>query len=209
MEIEYIDTDNEQVDKNFILPETEKVINQIIDEFTYFFFVCRFVLQFVYIIYLVLRFIYFDFYNIFTLVLLGICFIQFSFFIINIIKQKKINVRILKTIGFAKCLVSFSVAFIVAMDIFGHNETIYRWQAITCVLLCLGWILSFTGRIFASTVPRYADMILTSFKKDIDPHSLASRSLTKVKEAAGYMAKRKAVRSWRNIKTWFFDLIDN
>ena len=63
MEIEYVDCGKGQPEENFILPQTEKTINQIIDEFTYFFSVCRFLLQVVYIVYLVLRFIYLDHYK--------------------------------------------------------------------------------------------------------------------------------------------------
>ena len=36
MEIEYVDCGKGQPEENFILPQTEKTINQIIDEFTYF-----------------------------------------------------------------------------------------------------------------------------------------------------------------------------
>ncbi|MDO4507195.1 MAG: hypothetical protein Q4B64_09615 [Spirochaetales bacterium] len=208
MEIEYVDSGKEQPEENFILPQTEKAINQIIDEFTYFFSICRFLLQVVYIVYLVLRFIYLDRYQIFTLSLLGVCLVQFVFLLISLKQQKKISARIVKPIRFAKRFVSFAIAAIVVLDIFVNQEIVYRWQAVTGVLICLGWILSLAGDVFAATVPRYAKMILTSFKKDIDPQALATRSLSKVKEAAGNMAKRKAVRSWRNIKTWFNDLID-
>ena len=208
MEIEYVDCGKGQPEENFILPQTEKTINQIIDEFTYFFSVCRFLLQVVYIVYLVLRFIYLDHYKSFTLSLLGVCLIQFVFLLVSVRQQKKISARIVRPVRLAKRLVSFAVAVIVAIDIFGNQEVIHRWQAITGVLICLGWILSIAGGVFAATVPRYARMILTSFKKDIDPQALATRSLCKVKEAAGNIAKRKAVRSWRNIKTWFNDLID-
>ena len=208
MEIEYVDCGKGQPEENFILPQTEKTINQIIDEFTYFFSVCRFLLQVVYIVYLVLRFIYLDHYKSFTLSLLGVCLIQFVFLLVSLKQQKKISARIVRPVRLAKRLVSFAVAVIVAIDICGNQEVIHRWQAITGVLICLGWILSIAGGVFAATVPRYARMILTSFKKDIDPQALATRSLSKVKEAAGNIAKRKAVRSWRNIKTWFNDLID-
>lgn len=208
MEIEYVDCGKGQTEENFILPQTEKTINQIIDEFTYFFSVCRFLLQVVYIVYLVLRFIYLDHYKSFTLSLLGVCLIQFVFLLVSVRQQKKISARIVRPVRLVKRLVSFAVAVIVALDIFGNQEVIHRWQAITGVLICLGWILSIAGGVFAATVPRYARMILTSFKKDIDPQALATRSLSKVKEAAGNIAKRKAVRSWRNIKTWFNDLID-
>ena len=208
MEIEYVDSGMEQSEENFILPQTEKAINQIIDEFTYFFSICRFLLHVVYIVYLVLRFIYLDHYQIFTLCLLGVCLVQFGFLLISLKQQKKISARIVKPIRLAKRFVSFPVAAIVVLDIFVNQEVVYRWQAVTGVLICLGWILSLAGDVFAATVPRYAKMILTSFKKDIDPQALATRSFSKVKKAAGNMAKRKAVRSWRNIKTWFNDLID-
>ncbi|WP_407398151.1 hypothetical protein [Treponema sp.] len=208
MEIEYIDKGPSEPEENFILPQTEKAINQIIDEFTYFFSVCRFFLQVVYIVYLILRFIYLERYQVYTMSLLGVCSIQFMFLLVSLKQQKKLSSRIVRPVRFAKRLVSLAVAAIVALDIFGAAETIHRWQAITAVLICLGWILSLAGDVFAATVPRYARMILSSFKKDIDPQALASRSLSKVKEAAGNMAKRKAVRSWRSLKTWFNDLID-
>ncbi|MCQ2240699.1 hypothetical protein [Treponema sp.] len=208
MEIEYVGNGNKEPEENFILPQTEKAINQIIDEFSYFFAVCRFVLQVVYIVYLILRFIYLERFQVYTMSLLGVCFIQFIFLLVSLKRQKKLSRKIVRPVRFAKRLVSLAVAVIMALDIFGAQEVIQRWQAITGVLICLGWILSLAGDVFAATVPRYARMILTSFKKDIDPQALASRSISKVKEAAGNMAKRKAVRSWRNLKSWFNDLID-
>ena len=69
--------------------------------------------------------------------------------------------------------------------------------------------MTFIGDLFFATVPRYTRIILNSFKKDIEPTALVSRGLEKAKEAAGHMAKRKAVRSWRNVKSWFSGLIDN
>lgn len=206
MEIEYTDSRKTAAQENFILPQTEKAINTIIGEFTFFFAVCRFVLQVVYIVYLILRAIYLEKYLIYTMVLLGICVIQFVFLLVSLYRQKKLSSAVVVPVRFAKRIVSFAVAGIVALDIFASSETIYRWQGIVAVLICLGWILSFAGDIFSATVPRYAKMILSSFKKDIEPQALASRSLEKVKEAAGHMAKRKAVRSWRNIKSWFSDL---
>ena len=69
--------------------------------------------------------------------------------------------------------------------------------------------MTFIGDLFFATVPRYTRIILNSFKKDIEQTALVSRGLEKAKEAAGHMAKRKAVRSWRNVKSWFSGLIDN
>ncbi|MCI5830813.1 MAG: hypothetical protein UHY90_01415 [Treponema sp.] len=208
MEIEYIESSAEEDKENFILPETEKAINSIIEEFTRFFSTSRFVLQIVYIAYLVQRLVFLDYNFIFTLCLLGVCVVQFILFIVEIIRHKKLSKKIIGPFVYARRLVTLCVLVIVVMDIFGKNDAVYRWQAITAVFLCLGWILSLTGIIFSLTVPRYARMILTSFKKDIEPNALASRSFSKVKKAAGNMAKRKAVRSWRNIKSWFSDLID-
>ncbi|MBQ0039938.1 MAG: hypothetical protein KBS64_05885 [Treponema sp.] len=205
MEVEY-NRNPQTKEENFILPQTEKAINLIIGEFTFFFSLCRFVLQIVYIVYLILRAFYLKRFFWLTIGLLAFCLIQFIFLLINLKREKKISSKVQAPIRYAKRLCSLGVAAIVGYDIFILEESTQRWQAISAVLICLGWILAFMGDIFSATVPRYARMILNSFKKDIEPTALASRSLEKVKEAAGHMAKRKAVRSWRNIKSWFSDL---
>lgn len=208
MEVEYSKS-VESENANFILPETEKALNLIIGEICFFFSVCRFVLQIVYIAYLVLRIFFMDRFFIFTAVLAGICVVQLFVLMMELVKEKRVGARVNFSFRFAKRIVSLAVAVIVVIDIFVLSDSVKRWQGVSTILICLGWLLSFCGDLFSATVPRYVKMILSSFKQDIEPSALATRSLEKVKKAAGHMAKRKAVRSWRSIKTWFSDLISD
>lgn len=198
MEVQYVKNENNR-EENFILPETEKAINGIIAEIGRTFSLSRFFLQIVYMERLFA----------FNVVLLTICVLQLLFFFADLNGKKRISGKVDLPFRIAKRLVSLAVAGIFFADIFILSETVHRWQAVSGVLICLGWIMTFIGDLFFATVPRYTRIILNSFKKDIEPTALVSRGLEKAKEAAGHMAKRKAVRSWRNVKSWFSGLIDN
>lgn len=208
MEVQYVKNENNR-EENFILPETEKAINGIIAEIGRTFSLSRVLLQIVYIAYLAMRTFYMERFFAFNVVLLTICILQLLFFFADLNGKKRISGKVDLPFRIAKRLVSLAVAGIFFMDIFVLSETVQRWQAVSGVLICLGWIMAFIGDLFFATVPRYTRIILNSFKKDIEPTALVSRGLEKAKEAAGHMAKRKAVRSWRNVKSWFSELIDN
>ena len=191
---------------NFILPETEKALNIIVEEIAFFFSVCRLVLQLVYIAYLLVRAFFLNQFFKITILLLAVCVFELIIMIVNMFGVCR-NFAGSSSLKILRRVISFVVALVVCMDIFVLSETIQRWQGISAVLICLGWILAFAGDLFNATVPRYIRMILKSFKKDIEPSALASRSFEKVKEAAGHIAKKKAVKSLRGLRNWLSDII--
>lgn len=205
MEVEYR-KDSEANEANFILPETEKALNIIVEEIAFFFSVCRLVLQSVYIAYLLVRAFFLNQFFKITILLLAVCVLELSVMILNMVRDHKVYTGS-SSLKIFRRVISFVVALVVCIDIFVLSETIQRWQGISAVLICLGWILAFAGDLFNATVPRYIRIILNSFKKDIEPSALASRSFEKVKEAAGHIAKKKAVKGLRGLRNWFNDII--
>lgn len=214
MEVEYVVNEGgtsgsaggETRDENFILPETEKAINAIIGEFQIFFYASRLVLQVVYLVYLGFRIWFRDQLFVPSVVMLAICIVQL-FFLLGGIKKRRMNPVFAWTFRISRRIVSLSIAAIIFFDVFIAKDIISRWQGIIAVLICLGWILSLSGDVFEMTVPRYARMILDSFKRDIEISSLASRSFDRVKKAAGKAAREKTREKLRSLKNWFHDVM--
>ncbi len=147
MEVQYVKNENNR-EENFILPETEKAINGIIAEIGRTFSLSRVLLQIVYIAYLAMRTFYMERFFAFNVVLLTICILQLLFFFADLNGKKRISGKVDLPFRIAKRLVSLAVAGIFFMDIFVLSETVQRWQAVSGVLICLGWIMAFIGDLF-------------------------------------------------------------
>lgn len=169
-------------EENFILPETERTINSIIADCARFFGAARIAAAGVCLAYLVSRAFLFPS----RLWLdVSLCALYLSQCVFLVLEAKgffapRNSALVLRV---AKRLASFAMLFIVLHDVFAFPERVEFWQVALCILMGAGWVVLLLGDIFELTVPRYSRMIVSSFKKDIEPRALILRGMNEAKEA--------------------------
>lgn len=168
---------------NFILPRTEEAINSIISEVSNFFDRIRILLSAVYLVYLGLRSAFFSLNRILDIVYISIYSAQFVFLILEIFRKIRVPIAP-KILRFVKLLPTLGMFVLVCIDVFSDLSRLNPWQVILTVFMGIGWILLLLGDLFAEFVPKYAERILSSFKKDIEVKDLLSRSIGQIKDTA-------------------------
>ena len=178
---------------NFILPETERTINAIIFEATRFFDLTRLVMSALFVLYLALRVTFFSRCSWLDLCLVAVCFAQCVLLVLEL-RGKFRSKNAAFSLNMAQRTLSLALFVLVLRDILVARNDVVFCHVVACVAMGVGWLLCILGDAFSLTVPRYSQMIVSSFKKDIEVRQLVSRGMDEAKSAAKGALKSDAVK---------------
>lgn len=176
--------------ENFLLPKTENSVNRIIKSISKFFEITSLSFSVIYVVYTVARIFLMGnmiilniLFAVLTVVLTGMYFLE-SF------SKMNINSRIKLILTISRRLVCCIITGVVFLSLFQETDLMpYR---ILFALFCgIGLFMTIIGDLFNATIPKWANEILSSFKKDIDISGLTARSFGQFKEA---MAKNENLK---------------
>lgn len=184
--------------ENFILPQTEASLQKIIGGVQAFFVWSRMGLYALYFVWALCRvFIYRNFLELNAIIAAAAFALALLYFLENLL-----GVRFSRAASAALKIVWRLASLCMAVFLFkglldfaagkdgGTSERVFAFEIVFTVLFLLGWTLSILGDVFNLTVPVWAEQILQSFKRDIEPSGLARRSIKKVEEASGKVLRK-------------------
>lgn len=170
------------MDNNFILPETEKSLNLIISKIQRFFEIVSVVFSVFYAAYTVCRIIFLEKYLVLNIVLSviawGIVVINFLEFFKKIQFAQKLHL-VIEIIKRTVIVLIFVLTFI---SLFSAYNELLPYRVLVTMLCGVGIIISIIGDVFNATIPAWTQIVLDSFKSDIEISGLAERSFDQLKE---------------------------
>lgn len=170
------------MDKNFVLPKTEKSINLIIEKITRFFDISYICFAGLYGAYTIFRIFFMNHYFVLNVILATVSCTIFALALIEFLKKitlKRIVHIVFEILKRLLCLTVFVLSF---KSLFSVNNELLPYNVLFTLFCGLGAIISIFGDIFRATIPAWSQIILDSFKSDIELSGLAARSFEQLKE---------------------------
>ena len=170
------------MNKNFILPETEKALNIIIAKISLFFNISILCFYVFYAAYSLLRIFFMKEYFVPNIILsvISCCILALS--LLEFFNKVKFNRNIHLFFEVLKRLVPLFIFILAFISLFSSYDKLLPYKVLATMFCGLGLILSALNDIFKVTIPVWTKEILESFKADIEILGLAKRSLNQLKE---------------------------
>lgn len=170
------------VDKNFVLPETEKALSLIIKKIKCFFDICSVCFSGFYAICTLLSVFFVDKWLIPKIILSAITCIIFIISLLEFFKKNTFNRLIHLFFGSIKRIISILIFILVFINTFSSFDDFLPYKVLFTLFCGVGLIISLVGDIFNVTFPVWTKTVLDSFKTDIELSGLAARSIEQFKE---------------------------
>lgn len=174
--------------ENYILPETERTIRRMISVVQRVYEFARIICGAIYLIFLGLRSVFFSRALWLDIVLFAIFGLQFILLILEFLGKIKSN-KFRLILFRIKMVPSLIMLILVCYDIFSDLNRLMPWQLIMVIFMGMGWLILLTGDLFSLCVPTFTEMLLESFKHDIETKGILKRAGNELKEAAYDKAK--------------------
>ena len=170
------------MDNNFVLPETEKSLNLIIDKIKRFFDISSLCFTGFYALYTIFRIILLSKYLIPNIVLSVISWTIFTITILEFFNKIHFNKTVHLIFEILKRITCIFIFVLVFISLFASFNELLPYKILFVMFCGVGVILSVIGDIFNATFPAWTQIVLDSFKSDIEISGLAARSLDQFKE---------------------------
>lgn len=170
------------MDKNFVLPETEKSLNMIIAKITRFFDISSVCISGFYAAYTIFRIFFMPNFFILNLILSVVSWAIFVLVLLEFFKKIHFNHIFHLIFEITRRVIISLIFVIVFISLFSSFNELLPYKVLFTMFCGVGLIISIMGDIFNATIPAWTKTVLDSFKSDIELSGLAERSLDQLKE---------------------------